>query len=91
MRVANHTTMKARARIESESTGTATYTLSTTRDEARLQWQRAQEEQAHDKGPTNLRLRAKRASMDFKSDVPANRAVLAMFADVGGGHGPGLL
>ena len=69
--------MKARARIESESTGTATYTLPTTRDEARLQWQRAQEEQAHDKGPTNLRLRAKRASMDFKSDVPANRAVLA--------------
>ena len=69
--------MKARARIESESTGTATYTLPTTRDEARLQWQRAQEEQAHDKGPTNLRLRAKRASMDFKSNVPANRAVLA--------------
>ena len=69
--------MKARARIESESTGAATYTLPTTRDEARLQWQRAQEEQAHDKGPTNLRLRAKRASMDFKSDVPANRAVLA--------------
>ena len=69
--------MKARARIESESTGTATYTLPTTRDEARLQWQRAQEEQAHDKGPTNLRLRAKRASMDFKSEVPANRAVLA--------------
>ena len=69
--------MKARARIESESTGTASYTLPTTRDEARLQWQRAQEEQAHDKGPTNLRLRAKRASMDFKSEVPANRAVLA--------------
>ena len=69
--------MKVRARIESESTLTATYTLPTTRDEARLQWQRAQEEQAHDKGPTNLRLRAKRASMDFKSNVPANRAVLA--------------
>ena len=69
--------MKARARIESESTVTATDTLPTTRDETRLQWQRAQEAQAHDKGPTNLRLRAKRASMDFKSNVPANRAVLA--------------
>ena len=78
--------MKARARIESESTRTATYTLPTTRDEARLQWQRAQEEQAHDKGPTNLRLRAKRASMDFKSNVPANRAVLARSHPLLDGH-----
>ena len=78
--------MKARARIESESTETATYTLPTTRHEARLQWQRAQEEQAHDKGPTNLRLRAKRASMDFKSNVPANRAVLARSHPLLDGH-----
>ena len=78
--------MKARAGMESESTGTATYTLPTTRDEARLQWRCAQEEQAHDKGPTNLRLRAKRASMDFKSDAPANRAVFARSHPLLDGH-----
>ena len=68
--------MKARARIESESTGTATYTLPTTRDEARLQWRCAHEEQAHDKGPTNLRLWAKRASKDSELNAPLTLAAL---------------
>ena len=63
MRVGNDTTIKARARIESESIGVAADTLPITREEARLLWQRAQEAQAHDKGPTNLRLWAKRASI----------------------------
>ena len=86
MRVGNDTTIKARARIESESIGVAADTLPITREEARLLWQRAQEAQAHDKGPTNLRLRAKRASMDFKSDAPANRAVLARLLPFLRGH-----
>ena len=86
MRVGNDTTIKARARIESESIGVAADTLPITREEARLLWQRAQEAQAHDKGPTNLRLRAKRASMDFKSNVPANRAVLARSHPLLDGH-----
>ena len=76
MRVGNDTTIKARARIESESIGVAADTLPITREEARLLWQRAQEAQAHDKGPTNLRLWAKRASKDSELKVPANRAVL---------------
>ena len=69
MRVGNDTTIKARARIESESIGVAADTLPITREEARLLWQRAQEEQAHDKGPTNLRLWAKRASIVLKTRV----------------------
>ena len=77
MRVGNDTTIKARARIASESIGVAADTLSITREEARLLWQRAQEAQAHDKGPTNLRLWAKRASIVLQTDIPANRAVLA--------------
>ena len=77
MRVGNDTTIKARARIESESIGVAADTLPITREEARLLWQRAQEAQAHDKGPTNLRLWAKRASIVLKTGTPANRAVLA--------------
>ena len=76
MRVGNDTTIKARARIESESIGVAADTLPITREEARLLWQRAQEAQAHDKGPTNLRLWAKRASKDSELKDPANRAVL---------------
>ena len=77
MRVGNDTTVKARTRIESESIGVAADTLSITREEARLLWQRAQEAQAHDKGPTNLRLWAKRASIVLQTEDPANRAVLA--------------
>ena len=77
MRVGNDTTIKARARIESESIGVAADTLPITREEARLLWQRAQEAQAHDKGPTNLRLWAKRASIVLQTEDPANRAVLA--------------
>ena len=77
MRVGNDTTIKARARIESESIGVAADTLPITREEARLLWQRAQEAQAHDKGPTNLRLWAKRASKDFKTSAPLTLAALA--------------
>ena len=77
MRVGNDTTIKARARIESESIGVAADTLPITREEARLLWQRAQEAQAHDKGPTNLRLWAKRASIVLKTSAPLTLAALA--------------
>ena len=69
-------TIKARARIESESIGIAADTLPITREEARLLWQRAQEAQAHDKGPTNLRLWAKRASKDSELNAPLTFAAL---------------
>ena len=86
MPVGNDTTIKARARIASESIGVAADTLPIAREEARLLWQRAQEAQAHDKGPTNLRLWAKRASIVLKTGIPANRAVLARSHPLLDGH-----
>ena len=86
MRVGNDTTIKARARIESESIGVAADTLPITREEARLLWQRAQEAQAHDKGPTNLRLWAKRASIVLKTGAPLTLAALARSHPLLDGH-----